>query len=777
MEIVSSIAGKIADCLFVAAGSQLGYLFHYNDNIKDLKERVEELSGCRERVQVKIDIAKRNGESIFIHVQNWMKKVDKNSIEAKKFFENEVKTNKRCLKGWCINLRQCYRFSKEAKELALAVSDLVRQEVGRFEHVSTPASPSVVVSSSSVFSFGRFESRNSLKKQILKTLTDDDNINIIGICGMGGVGKTTLVKEISQQVEEEKIYEKVVMVVVSQKPIIMKIQDDIAVILDATKSLPHSSELARANFLRDRIKEKKRILVIFDDVWERIKFDEIGIPSWSDHRGCKILIISRSITVCNKMRCQKNYTVEMLSEQESWDLFSKSVGLTNENSDENQIAREVIAKCGGLPIAIVTIAGALKDKNKHAWSNAARQLKTSILARIPGMGSDVISSLKLSFNCLENDETKSLFLFCSLFPEDYKIPVECLVRYGIGLRWFGDTDETIEGVRDRVHAIVSDITYSFLLIYGGKNCVKMHNIVRDFALTVTSKYDHKFIVKAGTHLQEWPSRDTFEEFICISLMANFIRELPGGLKCPNLQVLLLQGNKNLVIPDYFFQEMKDLKVLDLGQTNIRSLPVSLSFLINLRTLVITNCELGDLSMIGKVTKLEILNLSYSSIEKIPISFSQLSNLKLLDVNNCRPLELITPGVIQSLQKLEELYVNRFQNWKSESENLRSNASLVELQALSRLTNLHIHIPNLDLLPKFLSFQNLFNFSLQIGGDPYLQNYLDMSRYSRTMILQQINIPMMQEWVKGLLKKTEFLIVETIDNLESVSHNLVEEGFK
>ncbi|XP_044500263.1 probable disease resistance protein At4g27220 [Mangifera indica] len=775
MEIVSAIAGKIAEYLSVAAGGQLGYLFHYNDNIKDLKERVKELSGCKERVQMKIATAKRNGESVFIDVQDWIEKVDKISAEAEKFFEDEAKTNKRCLKGWCINLGQRYRFSKKAKEQALAISYLVLQEVERFEHVSSLPSPSAVVSSSSVIPSGTFESRNSLKKQILKTLIDDDNISIIGICGMGGVGKTTLVKEISRQVREEKIYEEVVVAVVSQNPSIMKIQGNIADTLGVAMPLWANSESVRASFLRDRIKEKKQILVILDDVWKRIEFDEIGIP-WSDHRGCKILITSRSIAVCNQMRCQKNYTVETLSEQESWDLFSKIVGLTIENYDINQIAGEVIAKCGGLPIAIVTIAGALKGKDKRVWSNAARQLKTSILTSIPGMESNVISSLELSFNCLENDEIKSLFLFCSLFPEDYKIPVESLVRYWIGLKWFGDADETIEGVRNRVHAIVSDVTYSFLLIDDGKNCVKMHNIVRDFALTVASKYGHKFIVKAGTHLQEWPDGDTFDEFTCISLMANFIRELPSGLKCPNLQVLLLQGNKNLVIPDYFFQEMKDLKVLDLGKSFITSLPDSLSFLINLRTLDITNCDLGNLSVIGKLTKLEILNLSNSYIKEIPISFSQLSNLRLLDVNNCWLLELITPGVIQSLKKLEELYINVFQNWKSESENLRSNASLVELQALSRLTNLHIYIPNLDLLPKFLSFQNLFNFILQIGGDLDVQGYFDMSRYSRTLILQQINNPVMHEWVKGLLKRIEFLSVETIDNLESVSHNLVEEGF-
>ncbi|XP_031263074.1 disease resistance protein At4g27190-like isoform X2 [Pistacia vera] len=292
----------------------------------------------------------------------------------------------------------------------------------------------------------------------MKALTDSDSVSIIGIWGMGGVGKTRLVKEISQHVKEAKMYDVVVMAVVSQTPSIMKIQSDIANMLGVTNSLPPSSEIARASFLWERIKEKERILIILDDVWERIKLDEIGIPFGSDHRGCKILTTSRSKTICNQMECQEIHTVETLLEQESWTLFSKIIGSDVETSDISSFAREIAAKCGGLPLAIVIIAGALKGKNKHVWSNAARQLQKSNPSNIEGVEEILFSSLELSLNYLGKVESKSLFLFCSLFPEDYKIPIEVLVRYAIGQRWFKD-DETIEDVRDRVHAILWIIYY------------------------------------------------------------------------------------------------------------------------------------------------------------------------------------------------------------------------------------------------------------------------------------------------------------------------------
>ncbi|XP_044476181.1 probable disease resistance protein At4g27220 [Mangifera indica] len=791
MEIVTSAGGKVAekvaDNVFAAAGDQLGYLFHYNDNIERLKKQAEKLRDSRDMVLKKIEYAERNGEIIFDVVQKWLAEVDDISAKAEKFLEDEGKANKRCLKGWCINLRQHCRFSKEAKNHTLAISGQL-QELGNLVSVSCPAPPSGIISSSEAFNSSIFESRNSFKKEVMEALIEDSNVNKIGICGMGGIGKTTLVKEIGHHVKEAREYDVVAMAVVSQTPDIMKIQGEIADML-GLKSLPTHSELERASSLWQKIKREKRVLIILDDVWEIIKLSEIGIPFGNDHRGCKILITSRSRDVCNGMDCQKIYTIATLSKQESWELFSKIAGPIVENSDINLIAREVTTKCGGLPLAIVTIAGALKGKNKHVWSNVAQQLRTSTPSSIPELERNVFLSLELSFKYLEN-ETKSLFLFCSLFPEDYKIHVENLVRYWTGLRWFGHTHETIEIVRNRVHTIVSTITSSFLLIEEGEKYVKMHDVIRDFAIAIAPRYNHKFMVDVGLDLKEWPYGDTFEDFTCISLMTNYIQEIPNGLEYPNLQALLLQENKSLVVPSSFFEKMMNLKVLSLGRTYIKTLPDSLSFLTNLRTLDVRYSMLVDLSVIGRLSKLEIFSLSNSKLVKeIPSSFSQLTNLRLLDLNNI-DIELIPCGVISSLQKLEELYVNRFVKWGSES-----CANLAELDVLSRLTSLHVFIPNNQVFsPTFLSFQKLPNFVLIIANslltkhknlvhwtkspteryrsDKYLGNML----YSRIMEISSTNISMIYDKFRGSVKRTERLTLENIFNLDSISHDLTDEGF-
>ncbi|XP_031276689.1 disease resistance protein At4g27190-like [Pistacia vera] len=784
--VVGSITGSITDCLFGAAGRHLGYLFHYNDNIGTLENQAKKLAGIRERVQGYIDAAARNLEIIETDVQNWMTEVDKISAEAAKFLEDEVNANKRCLNGWCINPRSRYRFSKEAKDKNVAISQLL-EDWKVEKKVSRPAPPPGIIYPSEVFS-GTFESRKSIMKQILEAL-GDDNVSIVGVCGMGGVGKTTLVTEIVKQAGEDKRYGVVVMTTVSQTVNIMNIQGEIARML-GLKDLPDDSETARARSLWERIKKEEKMLVILDDVWRRIELYEIGIPFGNDHRGCKIVLTSRSRDVCDEMDAQPIFTVATLSKEESWVLFKEKAGACVDNSDLNPIARQIAAECGGLPIAVVTIATTLKNKNKYVWIDAARQLKTSTPTDIRGLQGSVISSLELSIKYLESEDAKSLFFFCSLFPEDFEISITILARYGAGLGWFKNVD-TMEHVRDRASAIVSSLVSSFLLIHEENDdddedydvYVKMHDVVRDVAHIIAPKYNQILLVKAGIGLEEWPERDTFESLTCISLMSNNIKAVPDGMECPKLQSLLLQKNHELVLPNNFFQGMKDLRVLDLSKTQLLPLPESLSLLTNLRTLYLYYCKLGDLSIIGQLSNLEILSLCGSNIREIPISFSKLIHLRLLDLNLCLKLKRIAHGVISALCKLEELYIfpsSMLWDFEGDEGDWRSNAKLAELQCLSDLTRLEIFIPNQGLLPdNNMLFKKLSNFTIIIG-DPkvlHVEHFLKiMKKYSRKIMISggKVMISRLLDCLKNLIiEKTEFL---RIIGLENMFRELVDRGF-
>ena len=140
-------------------------------------------------------------------------------------------------------------------------------------------------------------------------------MSMIGVWGMGGVGKTTLMKQVAKQAEEDKLFHKVVMALnISQTPNIPEIQEKNARML----GLKFKSKEDRAGCLRKMLKKEKKILVILDDIWEKLELGEIGIPYGDDHKECKVLLTSRECRALSKdMRTQKEFHLQHLSEDDA----------------------------------------------------------------------------------------------------------------------------------------------------------------------------------------------------------------------------------------------------------------------------------------------------------------------------------------------------------------------------------------------------------------------------------------------------------------------------
>lgn len=169
-----------------------------------------------------------------------------------------------------------------------------------------------------------FESRISLMKEIMDELKSP-NTNRIAVCGMGGVGKTMLVKEVYKQATEDKtLFDDVVILLdVKKNPDVEGIQKKIVEKL-GMDILDNETIDGRASRLRARIQGKK-ILVILDDVQEKIDMEVVGLPSLAT---CKILLTCRTREVLSfdKMRAEKVFQLDILGKEESWSLFGKMVG-------------------------------------------------------------------------------------------------------------------------------------------------------------------------------------------------------------------------------------------------------------------------------------------------------------------------------------------------------------------------------------------------------------------------------------------------------------------
>ncbi|XP_042518554.1 disease resistance protein RPS2-like [Macadamia integrifolia] len=385
------------------------------------------------------------------------------------------------------------------------------------------------------------------------------------------------------------------------------------------------------------------------------------------------------------MGASKTIKVQPLSEAESWELFVELVG-EHVADGIKCFAEKIVRRCQGLPLAIVTVAHAMA--NRHGvgeWANAVREMDLSA-TNLRGMINEVLLPLKFSFDRLEDDMLRSLFLYCACFPEDHSIRKREILCYCIG-EGLVDRLGSLEGARNKGEALIGSLKIACMLENGEKKgSVKMHDMMRDLALWITSSLEFsdsspKFLIRTGRSVKEAPKAHDWVDASRISLLDTEIGQLPElGEKCEKLTTLLSSnvsfGNNrihNFIPPTNFFQHMNHLSILNLSDSQtLEYLPDSLSCLVNLRVLMLRQCvRLKALpAALGMLQQLQVLDLK--SCEKLhqQILGSEceggVSNLRYLDVSYS-PVS-IPAGVISRFHKLEELrlYGADYIKWKLNS---------------------------------------------------------------------------------------------------------------
>ncbi|XP_024170012.1 probable disease resistance protein At4g27220 [Rosa chinensis] len=632
--------------------------------------------------------------------------------------------------------------------------------------------------------FTIFEATRQAIDQLMRALKDN-NVTAAGVYGMGGVGKTTLVEHVGQEARKQGLFDHVIMVRVNQTPDLKRIQ---AILADGLGiKLMNETDEGRASRLSSEIMRRNKILIILDNVWGRLDLPSIGIPSHNMLQSCnsKVLLTTRIWNVCHVMMSQENITLSTLSKEDSWTLFVKYARKSFESTYFKDVARKVARECGGLPIALIAVAMALGDKDLTEWKYAAQLLEKSRAAN-PDDNGEASKCIKLSYDFLKDEDSKSCFLLCCLFPEDYDIRIEDLFKYGIGIGLFQDTD-TIQEARGKARSVAKHLTHSSLLLDRGiDGCVTMHDVIRDTAIQIArSEDEHGFFVEAGCGLKNWPRR-LREGHSAISVMTNDIRELPEELVCPKLQILLLQENYFLdQIPDTCFKNTSLLRVVDLSYTSISSLSMSFIHLSNLQGLYLDSCQnISDISILKNFKKLEILSMKKYPLKELSTEIRNLTNLRVLDVSSQGSVRggivRIPSGVISKLRKLEELCLQcGFWDWGSqvEGEGETTNVSFDEVTSLSYLNSLKVCISDVNCIPRRVWVNLSWNdFDICIGRDRNTRNIIrnqhsqlwrDGHKYSRSLVLDT-TICMLPAWfVSVVTENTERLMYVNFTGLNNI----------
>ncbi|KAK4259567.1 hypothetical protein QN277_005886 [Acacia crassicarpa] len=771
MDLICGLVGKFCDLVIDLSWEQLRYLIFYHRNIDQLNEQLKELTFERSSVQHQIDEAENNVEQIEEKVHHWLGQVDALSEQIQKFHEEESQAKTECNITSCPNPLLRYKLSKRAKAMTEEVGKIFEKRiVGKISYRVPLLS---MVELTKIESNERIDSRVRIMNQILEELRNP-SVHMIGLCGLGGVGKTTIAKEVAKN---QKIFEKVIMVPVSQEMNIEKIQDWIIEKLDM--QLNERTEEGKASRLYVRLKKETKMLLILDDLWKELDLGKVGIPfvdverDGKTNEGCKILLTSRNETLLSKaMKCQTIIRVDVLLEDEAWELFRSIAELSIESSscDLKSIASEIVQKSGRLPLAIATAAKALKGKNIDGYRDYLARLKHPLARSFTGIR-EVDTILKLSYEDLSR-ENKDIFLLSAMLSHDPSI--EDLLMNSVGLDILKHT-QNMGDARNAIFDIVGKLKSSNLFLDSfSSHHFTMHDVFRDVALSVASVELNAVIVR-HSKLDEWPDENDLKCCKRICLQESDICDLPEELHGPLLEFFSLNSKESdLTIPNMFFKSSKKLKVLAITDVNFSSLP-SLSFLQKLKALFLHSCLLEDITEIRSLRKLKVLSLAYSKIQRLPVEVAELTSLQMLNLSHCSKLEVIPQKLLSSLKKLEVLYMgNSFNQWKvEESSKVDENASLDELMDLP-ISSLEIHIPNLSMLPENLFLKmNLRRYRIFIGDRwTWYSNY----EASKILKLEQESSIDLTARLRNLAKGVEDLHLYGSNGQENVLYNLDASGF-
>jgi len=624
------------------------------------------------------------------------------------------------------------------------------------------------------------EGLNSVEKTkaVIISAIKDVNTFVIGLQGMGGIGKTTLIQQINNEFRYDPhiSFTYVIMVTVSDSPNIKNLQDQIGERVGLNFQ-GIESETGRANRLLERLENEKSILIILDDVWNALDLSTIGIPRGNgENKCCKIVLTTRNYYVCKQMNASTIITMAFLNSNEAWKLFESYSGVLEPDSIR-KIAEDVCKECAGLPLAISVVASTLRHKKReYDWSNFLSELKESNFKELENdIEAKLYRQLKLSYDHLESDNQKLCFLFCSLFPEDYVIYVNNLMYYGLG-EGFVTCGEDVSSL-DRTLILIEELKSRGLLLdveYRDEIFVKMHDVIRDVAISIARNDEKLDFYSNFKDLTKWPEGGESETIKRISLMENSIRHIVDHnpkFHGKQMKSLLLNGNRSLeTIADDFFEEMGDLHILDMRGTILKSLPTSFQKLMKLRVLAISHCNLsGGISLRDHLLSkkdLVVLILRDSRIPELELTkeFGELVHLKVLDFTETK-IGIIRPNVLSKLKKLEQLrMLMSFNRW-NESDKDGNFVSFYELGSLERLYALEVEVVDVKFAMSskeeplnFLS--SLKFFAIFLGGMFHCSIHRFDTYYKNQLVLRSNEASeSISNWIIVLKKKAKQIELE------------------
>ncbi|XBI88180.1 hypothetical protein VPH35_026169 [Triticum aestivum] len=591
--------------------------------------------------------------------------------------------------------------------------------------------------------------------------TMDGQLKVVSIVGIGGLGKTTLANVVYQQIRGQ--FDCDAFVTVSLKPDLRRV---LASLLRQVSKQSYSEvEAWDVVELIDKIRKilrDKRYLIIVDDIWDESAWNCIKSVLVENKCSSRVITTTRIAGVAASCSSSINgniYKLNPLAHDDSRKLFHERIFGSEDacHVELREISEKIMRKCDGVPLAIITIASLLshKPKNIHEWDTVNKSIGSG-LEKFPNM-ENMRQILSISYYDLPS-HLKPCFLYLSVYPEDYTILSDHLVRRWIseGLVHGSDVDTLYKVGFGYFNDLInrSLIQPQHVDSRGNVGACHVHDMVLD--LITSLSIEENFVTTLDSHqpsdlskkihrlsIQNNQEHHTMSlSMLSLSHVRSFIifpsatKLMPPLSRFQVLRVLDLEGCRDLV--NHHIDGVGNLfhlRYLGLRDTNITKIPKG----------------------VGNLYCLQTLDLSQSGIIDLPSTIVQLRKLVCLYIETSAKLP-DGIGAMKSLQVLSTVGVSNSPNFSKELGYLSDMRVLKISLSGTWDKNYEKH-----LLCSLCKLTKIKEISIQSSGVP-TKFIVDLGWTPHNLQYFFGNIPRLPEWMNSSLSKLSTLII-TLDKIQ------------
>ncbi|CAL8121191.1 unnamed protein product [Prunus armeniaca] len=452
-----------------------------------------------------------------------------------------------------------------------------------------------------------------------------DDVGILVIYGMSGIGKTTIAKYVYntnfERFEGSSFVENIREI--SQQPNgLVQIQKQLlSDILIGRKVKIHSVSEGMTE-IQDAI-SSKRVFLVLDDVDHISQLDVVLGMKDQFYPGSKIIITTRRAGLLKAHQVTKVHAVQTLTQEESLELFSwHAFGQDHPIEDYMEYSEKLVDHCRGLPLALQVLGSSLLGESIGVWKSALEKLKV-----IPN--GEIVNKLRVSYDSLQDDHDRQLFLHIACFfigkEKDY------IAKILDGCDFY-----TIVGIQNLIDRCL-------VTIIDGWDKVQMHDLIREMGREIV-RLESK---EPWNRSRVWHHKDSFK----ILTEKNGTETIEGLVldmhMCPANSPI---NSNEKVLETNAFSRMHELKLLHLSHVKLDGCYAE--FCTGLRWLCWLEFSLDSIPTDFPVGNLIVLEMQYSGLRQIYEGTKCLRSLKILDLSHSHSLtETIDFSYCPNLEKL------------------------------------------------------------------------------------------------------------------------------